>query len=134
MAKQPVNKIVCVVDDEPLVHFVTKKILRDLVPAENVLSFSNGGEILRYLESNLDNDTKLPDLILLDINMPEVSGIEFLNQYVAIKRKLQKQIKIYVISSSMNKEDIYRAKNDPNTMGFISKPISRTTLETILNT
>ena len=127
------QRILCIVDDDPLVHFVTRKILKEFMPEENIISFSHGEEMHSFLIENANNEKKLPDIILLDINMPEMNGIEFLEKYAALKPNLYKSPNIFIISSSMNKSEIYSVKNDPNAAGFISKPLSMDKLEAILN-
>jgi CheY-like chemotaxis protein len=124
------DPIVYIVDDDSLVHYITRKMLAHFVPNENVLSFYDGKELYEFLDTNTDAD-KLPDYILLDIHMPNMNGLQFLNVFPNIQSKLPKLPSIYVISSSMNKIEIYKVKSDPNVKGYITKPLGRNNIETI---
>src|SRR5262249_16378679 len=125
------SPLVCIVDDDPLVHFITKKMLKPKVPTDRVLSFFHGKEAYDFLTGNMLQTESLPDIILLDINMPEMDGIDFLDAYNSIQSKLSKPIAIYVISSSMNKMELFKVKNNPYVRDFISKPLDKKSLETI---
>ena len=63
-----------------------------------------------------------PDLILLDINMPVMSGWDFLNAFSEIKHKLAKVPAIYVLSSTLWPPELERISSHPMISGFISKP------------
>mgnify|MGYP002784718867 FL=1 len=90
-----------------------------------VLQFSNGEEALRYLLEHAAEEEKLPDILLLDINMPHVDGWMFLNDYATFKNSLHKDIQIYMVSSSIDPSDINRAKSNQSVKDYIIKPISR---------
>ena len=96
------------------------------------MSFFNGGEAMNFFSQHLEDDSLLPDIILLDLHMPYVNGWQFLQQYAMIKQRLKKQIKIYLISSTINQEEIKRATSLPEVSGFFSKPIKPDDLYYIL--
>ncbi|MDO7742963.1 MAG: response regulator, partial [Pedobacter sp.] len=76
---------------------------------------------------NLD----LPDLIFLDINMPIMTGWEFLVEYE--KLSINKMIPVYMLSSSIFQNDIDKAKTFPNVKDFMSKPMSNNQLINIFD-
>jgi CheY-like chemotaxis protein len=67
---------------------------------------------------------KLPDYILLDINMPIMNGWEFLDEYKRLNIDPQGKTKIYIISSSVFSNDINKARSYPLVKDFISKPLN----------
>jgi len=124
--------VVWIVDDDPLVHFITKKMIRDIVPPENVISFSNGKKAFEHISDNANTPNQLPDIVLLDINMPYMNGIQFLESFGAIKPSLSKNITIYIVTSSINKTDINTTTNNPNVKAYINKPLDKRILQNII--
>ncbi|GCC50221.1 response regulator [Chryseotalea sanaruensis] len=117
--------IVALVDDDYIFQLTASRLLKAADASANVLQFSNGEEALRYLNDHSAEDNKLPDILLLDINMPHVDGWMFLNDYAHLKGKLTKKIKIYMVSSSIDPVDMNRAKSNQSVEDYIIKPISR---------
>jgi two-component system chemotaxis response regulator CheY len=117
--------IVALVDDDSIFQLTASRLLKAADASANVLQFSNGEEALRYLNEHAAEEGKLPDILLLDINMPHVDGWMFLNDYAHLKEKLSKKIKIYMVSSSIDPVDMNRAKSNQSVEDYIVKPISR---------
>jgi CheY-like chemotaxis protein len=93
----------------------------------------NGKEAITTLNNTLkNNDEHIPDIILLDINMPVMDGWEFMEEIKRIKSKINKQIIIYIVSSSIALEDRNKSKTFTDIIGYIPKPISVADLITIV--
>lgn len=114
---------IALVDDDSIFQLTASRMLKSSGEQTNILQFSNGEEALRYLLTNADEKQNLPDIILLDINMPHVDGWMFLNDYTDLKKKLSKDILIYMVSSSIDPTDINRAKSNAHVEDFLIKPI-----------
>jgi CheY-like chemotaxis protein len=81
----------------------------------------NGEEAIRYLESSeTDNSVARPDIILLDLNMPKMNGVEFLQ--VIRKDARFKDLKVFIITTSEEREDKDRTKG-LGVSGYIVKPL-----------
>jgi two-component system, chemotaxis family, chemotaxis protein CheY len=124
MNDQP-QVIIALVDDDSIFQLTASRMLKVAHPNTNILQFSNGDEALRFLQSNAENSEKLPDIILLDVNMPYVDGWMFLDDYADLKKQLSKNILVYMVSSSIDPADINRAKANPSITDYLIKPISR---------
>jgi two-component system, chemotaxis family, chemotaxis protein CheY len=122
-------KMVCIVDDDAMVHFTIKKMLQATIKPEEIIIFSDGEAIYEYLVNNAENGEALPDVMFLDLNMPFMDGWEFLNHYAILKPKLAKDIVIYVLSSSVSDLDILTAKTNPHVKDYIHKPITKSKIE-----
>lgn len=120
-----------VIDDDRIYHFLFKNLLKQNGIDINTTFFCNGAEAIEYIlqERNVDN---LPDIILLDVNMPIMNGWQFLEEYSKLTSDLPKVSTIYMISSSNNEVDINRAKKfDAIVKDYYLKPISKQDLENI---
>jgi CheY-like chemotaxis protein len=95
-----------VVDDDKVHHFIIKKLLEKNNIQVNPFFFENGQDALSDLKAKINQSENLPDLILLDINMPVLDGWQFLEEFNEIKKNILKEITIYVVSSS---EDYFNA-------------------------
>lgn len=110
-----------VIDDDTIYQFAVKFTLQKLGLAHQVVTFSNGD----LAKENLIQDGQLlPDLILLDINMPIMDGWEFLEWYGTFKTNLPRPIPIFMVSSSIDPNDIAKAKAFPEVLNYISKPLT----------
>ncbi|MBD1262401.1 response regulator [Maribacter polysiphoniae] len=122
----------CIVDDDDIYQFTIKKTIKHFDLAENIVSFNDGEEALNFILENLNEDKELPDVILLDINMPIMDGFQFMEEYTKIKPKLGKNITIYMVSSSIDDADIEKTKRISEISEYIVKPIQETQLKSII--
>ncbi|MGY0391872.1 response regulator [Bizionia sp. KMM 8389] len=113
---------VCIIDDDPIYVFGTKKIMESLNFCKNFLVYKNGKKALDYLIPKLETNATLPDLILLDLNMPILDGWQVLDEIIKIQTK--RKIKIYIVSSSIDSRDLQRAKEYDLVSNYIIKPFS----------
>lgn len=116
-----IEKTIWVVDDDPIYQIIMKKIILKSNIFSSANSFSNGKEAINSLKQILLKNEKIPDIILLDIEMPVLDGWGFMEEIAIIKPKTNP--KIYISSSSIAIEDKERAKNNPDISGYICKPI-----------
>ncbi len=126
------NHILCLIDDDNIHQFIVKKIVRKLSPNQKLLVFSNGEEGINFIRSTIGKMEKLPDLILLDINMPVMDGWGFLEEFITITPDIKKEIIIYILSSSENPTDKERAEKFELVSGYLIKPINENQLESLL--
>ena len=128
------QKSVCIIDDDKVYTFGVKKIIKSYLPNNEVLTFENGKEALEGLLELQDSGKELPDLILLDIEMPEMNGWDFLTEFDSIRSKTDKVIDIFVISSRVDKntEELYKIEWDEKVSDFIKKPVQIQALKKLL--
>jgi CheY-like chemotaxis protein len=91
---------ILLVDDDYVNNFVTERLLKKSDIAKEIKAVRNGEEALTFLSEEINYT---PDLILLDINMPEMDGINFLKNFR--KMVLDKNIKIVLLTSLANPND-----------------------------
>lgn len=124
--------IACIIDDDPIFVFGTKKIMELANFCENFMVFHNGEEALNHLQPIIEvGRESIPDVILLDLNMPIMDGWEFLDEFTRIPCK--KQIVIYIVTSSVDPADVERAKTYDKVSNYLVKPISSRKLQQILS-
>lgn len=121
-------KTIWVVDDDPIFQIIANKIIKKSQLFLNVFSFKNGKDAIDTLKNLLDKNEVLPNIILLDINMPIMDGWEFMEEMVVLKSQISDTISIYIVSSSIALEDKNKAKNHPEIIAFLSKPINNNDL------
>ncbi|MEL1240728.1 response regulator [Flavobacterium flavipallidum] len=118
------EKTIWVIDDDPIYQIIMKKIILKSGLFSTTQSFINGKEAIDSLKKNTSDNTSFPDIILLDIEMPVLDGWGFMEEIANLKKQTSISFNIYISSSSIAIDDKERAKNNPNIMGYMSKPIS----------
>jgi two-component system chemotaxis response regulator CheY len=117
--------IIALVDDDKVFQLTASRTIKAANLTDRILQFENGEEALSFLKENAANIETLPDYIFLDINMPFVDGWMFLDDYAELKHNLRKEIRIYMVSSSIDPRDIDRAKRNENVREYVIKPVTR---------
>lgn len=116
-----------IIDDDKIFVFVLKKLLEKNGSFENVVEFNNGEEVIQNI---CKPDQQRPNLILLDINMPLIDGWQFLDLLETYSCKDKHNV--FIMTSSIDINDIKRAKNYTTVKDFISKPINNEKLVEII--
>ncbi len=121
------NKLNCIllVDDDKATNFLNKRLLTKMGIAYDIQVVRNGVEAMTYLNdaaNHLEGFT-LPELILLDLNMPLVNGWEFLEQYATLPEAFKNNIHILMLTTSLREADTERAVQMPGIKGLIHKPL-----------
>lgn len=104
-------KDVFVIDDDKVFHFIIKKLFSknniDISPS----FYFNGLDAIEEIKEKINTGNTLPDLILLDINMPIMDGWQFLDEFRKTRIVTQgERTTIYLVSSSDSISDINKAK------------------------
>ncbi len=114
----------CIIDDDPIFIYGTKRLMAEVDFCETVLVFENGQDAIDGLNDITAKGEKLPAVIFLDLNMPIMNGWEFLEDFVKIPNHNRIKVIIYIISSSVDPRDLERIKNYKVVNNYILKPIS----------
>ncbi len=114
----------CIVDDDDLYQFTTTLLLKNTDLVNKIIVFSDGLKAINFLKDEMGNIENIPDILLLDINMPIMDGWGFLEEYLLIKHMMPKTVVIYMVSSSVDDRDILKAKSISALSGYLIKPIS----------
>lgn len=122
------SRTIWVVDDDPIYQIIANKIIKKSELFISVSSFKNGKDAIDTLKNTIENNEELTDIILLDINMPIMDGWEFMEEIVLLKPQINRKLQIYIVSSSIALEDKTKAKNYPEIVAFLSKPINENDL------
>ena len=117
-------EIACIIDDDDIYVYGVKKLIQLKQLCENLIVFSNGQEALDYLKPIINTPNLLPEIILLDINMPVMDGWQFVEEFTKLHSNPSKKVTIYLISSSVNPRDIARAKGISGISKYMIKPIT----------
>ncbi len=129
-----IGKKIWIIDDDPIYQIIMKKVVIKSNLFTNIQSYNNGKEAIESLKKNISSNEPFPDIILLDIEMPVLDGWGFMDEIAHLKEQINSKLNIYISSSSIAIEDRERAKNNPNILGYMCKPISLEDLKKITTT
>jgi two-component system, chemotaxis family, chemotaxis protein CheY len=124
-------KTVSLIDDDEIYQLLTGKMIENTGLVEDLLSFGDGQEALDYLLTHQQDADRLPDMILLDLEMPFMDGWQFLEQYSNLK--FPKEIVLFINSSSTSLADQERSRQFPQVRGYLIKPLTREQFEALLH-
>lgn len=116
-----------IVDDDKILTYVLKRMLESVNSFENIEVYHNGKEAYDELIKGRNSPELLPDIILLDLNMPVMDGWQFLDVFETMT--FNKKIILYIVSSSIDSNDHLSAKNYKAVSDFLVKPIGKKQIE-----
>ena len=122
------------IDDDKVTQMVNRYVMEDEGFCDQIIEAYNGKEALLYfrtLNKDADAINKLPEVILLDLNMPMMDGWTFFEIFEKEFPQFIIKIKIFILSSSVNPKDKERAINEPNIVTMLEKPLDPDQLQII---
>ena len=122
MAEEKGIRII-LVDDNDIDIVVNTKLLKIANITEDVVSFSGHEPFLNYVLENLQEMKLLKNVVLMDIQMPEVDGFETIELLVEKFPSLLPSSMLFMLSSSIDRSDIKKAESNEHILKVLEKPL-----------
>jgi CheY-like chemotaxis protein len=119
-------KHVLIIDDDPVNNMINQKLIAKFKPELEIKTIQGAQEALDWLKSDPSNK---PDLVLLDINMPVMTGWEFLEA----AKSLDIELLVVMLSSSIDKHDKSKSETYPLVVDYIIKPLNLERLQELFD-
>jgi CheY-like chemotaxis protein len=110
------------IEDNQIDQFIMMKLFKKILGVSEINIANNGKEGIQWV---CDNRNKInePLIILLDIQMPIMNGAQFLLEYEKLEDELKRETQIFMLSSSLDTDEIKRLKDNIYVTDFLNKPI-----------
>ncbi|MBK6397776.1 MAG: response regulator [Bacteroidetes bacterium] len=129
----PIYKRVMIIDDTYVDRYVAERNILKYGISSEVISKESAKAGLEYLKSCESNPSLLPELIFLDIRMPEMDGFGFLDEYEKLPEAVKGNCVVMMLSTSLNPEDHERVKGNKYVSRFLNKPLDKEKIEILLS-
>ena len=129
MTQDKLNFIV--IDDSKLDCFIAEKIIRNTGVSNDVRSFTDAREALSYIKDKPAGSTN-STVLIVDIQMPVMNGFEFIEAFEQLPQAVQDNYLVYVLSSSINENDLNRVRSYKSVKHFLNKPLNSSTLTALI--
>jgi CheY-like chemotaxis protein len=119
------------VDDNDVDLFIQKRFIEIAGFARVIKTYNSPSQAITYLQ---ESDSKTPQIIFLDLNMPDMDGFGFLEKFLQLPKKVHETVKVVILTSSSNQSDKKRAESYTSVTNFLSKPLSLEALKRLQET
>ena len=127
-----VKDSVCIIDDDHIFIYGVKRLMEETSFCDNLIIYQNGQDALDDLKDKARQGMNVPSIIFLDLNMPMMTGWEFLDEYLQLENQAAAQSKVYIVSSSIDPKDLLRIKDYSVIRNYILKPVTTDDLQNII--
>jgi len=132
MAQEGTPRFIAI-DDDPVNNLICKLTIEMVAGHPEILTFTNAALGFEYIQNQYAaNHDKTQTVLLLDINMPIMSGWEFLERFDNLAEDVKNLFKIYILSSSVDERDKQRSYANKNVSAFMVKPLVKDNVVDIL--
>lgn len=136
--KVPLNKhkTVMLIDDNEIDNFINEKIIKACLFAENVYVHTSSKSALEFFKNIASAQNQLPkdflpSYIFLDINMPLLDGFHFLDEFEKFPDGFKKDIKVVMLTTSLNPSDVDKSAGYKSVAKFLHKPLTENELQNL---
>ncbi len=130
-AQNSTFKRVMIVDDTKIDRYLAAYVMQKNNFAVEIIEYDMAAKALDFFQTNKDNPEVFPEIIILDIRMPQMDGFEFLERISLLPEFINNSCCIVMLSSSLSPADHDRANNNPIVKKFINKPLDKDNLKEI---
>ena len=124
---------ILLIDDSDIDLKINSKVINLSNIFDEIVTCHSGQEAIAYLNKYVDEPALLPDFILLDIQMPEMDGFEFLEVFKRLSTTILEKCKLAILSSTLDFGDIKKAEANPLVLKLLKKPLYPSELQELLN-
>ncbi|MCU0447498.1 MAG: response regulator [Microscillaceae bacterium] len=117
-----IAKQILLIDDDYINHIITKNTLAKYIAAE-FAQYTSATKALIEIQGG-----KLPDAIIMDLNMPKMSGWQFIEEL----EKLNLEIPVFLLTYSIDDKDMYRSRSYALVKGYFNKPLNQKNINHIV--
>lgn len=128
-------KAVMLIDDNEIDNLINQKMIEASNIAEHILMHTGAKAALEFLRNVEKMATikasMLPEIIFLDVDMPLMDGFQFLDEFEKLSEDTKNHCSIVMLTSSINPQDLNKAKKSQYVKKYLNKPLSQDMIEKI---
>jgi CheY-like chemotaxis protein len=122
---------IMLIDDNKIDRYTASYVIKKNQFGKEITEFDMATKALSYLQDHQNDLDSVPQIILLDINMPEMDGFQFLERLAELPMEVRERFCVVMLTSSLSTTDKEKAAGNKMVKKFLNKPLNKTTLEGI---
>ncbi len=131
---QTAYNAVMLIDDNEIDNLINQRIIESAGICKYIFTHTGGKSAIEFLKNaekiaEAGNNTVMPDVIFLDIDMPLMDGFQFLDEFENLTERTKNFCKIVMLTSSINSRDVKKSKKYDNVKEYINKPLTKESLK-----